>query len=169
MGKFFHKARRFVSWWMLVKENRAWPMEKRRTALYRAILSVYSVPTSNVRQSDWKITRSFDFFFSYFFFFHLCMIIRVYTYVCTRISSFSLFTISIPLIPTSVVSTDCKLLPNRRVASTNSPRRKTKLLSPLNAHRRAVLIESRAVYTTARYSLLIIIYRTRRCWRNLFH
>lgn len=45
---------------------------------------------------------------------------------------------------------------------------KTKLLSLLNARRRSALIESLIVYTTGQYSLLIIIYRARRCWRHLF-
>lgn len=171
MEKFFHKADR-SSFRQLVNAG------KRKQSVTNGETTNRSLPGHFIRLFRPDVQRTIIwlennpivwFLFFIFFFFHLSMIIRVYTYVCTRISSFSLFTISIPLVATSVVSTDCKLLPNRRVASTNSPRRKTKLLSPLNAHRRAVLIESRAVYTTARYSLLIIIYRTRRCWRDLFH
>lgn len=154
---------------MLVKENRARPMEKRRTALYRAILSVYSVPTSNVRQSDWKITRSFDSFFSYFF---SSIYVWLYVYIHTSVHVFILFFFlqflspSYRLASCPPIVNYCRIVASHRRIRT---RRKTKLLSPLNAHRRAVLIESRAVYTTSRYSLLIIIYRTRRCWRDLFH
>lgn len=119
---------------------------------------------SNKHQSSHRITQSSVPLFLFLpssFPIPLCAFVRA---LCTYIYSFSFFHSQFltPLFNPTSTTSKCKLLPNHGVGSANPPENEIVISIKCTS----TLIESVIVYTTGQYSLLIIIYRARRC--NLF-